>query len=232
MGAGEDDRPALFHRARSHLADRPDGQRLLLLVDDIDQLDATSLALLLPLTMERRIFLVATIRTGSALPAVIVSLLKDGHLSIETVPVLSVEEVSTLLHRVLDGPVDTDAVTRLAEVSGGNLQVLREIVLRSLEQGTLVLDGGMWRLEGLPHSAGLDELIGAHLAELGRRRSVEALEALAVAGTLGWSTWSSSRAATCCVAGPARPAAASRPTGAVPAWPSPTRSTARSSASR
>lgn len=184
VGASEDDRPALFHRARSYLADRPDGQRLLLLVDDIDKLDATSLALLLPLTMERRIFLVATIRTGSALPSVIVSLLKDGHLSIETVPVLAVGEVSTLLHRVLDGPIDTDAVARLAEVSGGNLQVLREVVLRSLEQETLVLHDGVWRLHGLPRSAGLDELIGAHLAEL-VEAEFGALEALAVAGTLG-----------------------------------------------
>ena len=184
MGTGEDDRPALFHQARSHLADQPDGQRLLLLVDDIDHLDATSLALLLPLTIERRIFLVATVRAGTPLPDVIVSLLKDGHLAIETIPVLSDDEVATLLHRVLDGPVDSDAVARLAEVSGGNLQVLREIVLRSQEQNTLVLERGTWRLRGLPRSARLDELIGSHLAELGDAE-LQALEALAVAGTLG-----------------------------------------------
>lgn len=184
LGTGDDDRSALFHRARSHLADRPDGRRLLLLVDDIDHLDGTSLALLLPLTIERQVFLVATIRAGSPLPAVVASLLKDGHLTIETVPVLSVDEVGTLLHRVLDGPIDTDAVARLAEVSGGNLQVLREIVLRSQEQEMLVLDRGVWRLRGMPRSAGLDELIGAHLAELDEPE-LAALEALAVAGTLG-----------------------------------------------
>ncbi len=184
LGTGEDDRSALFHRARRHLAERPEGHRLLLLVDDVDHLDATSLALLLPLTMERQVFLVATLRTGSTLPSVVASLLKEGHLSIETVPVLSVDEVGTLLHRVLDGPVDTDAVDRLAEVSGGNLQVLREIVLRSQEQGTLVLEQGRWRLHGLPRSAGLDELVGAHLAELDESE-LAALEALAVAGTLG-----------------------------------------------
>ncbi len=184
LGTGDDDRFALFHRARSHLADQPDGQRLLLLVDDVDHLDDTSLALLLPLTIERRIFLVATVRSGAPLPAVVTSLLKDAHLAIETVPVLSVDEVATLLHRVLDGPVDVDAVVRLAEVSGGNLQVLREIVLRSQEQGTLVLDDRVWRLHGMPRSAGLDELIGAHLAELDPAE-LRAMEALAVAGSLG-----------------------------------------------
>lgn len=186
LGAMEDDRAALFHRARTLLADQPEGQRLLLLVDDVDHLDVTSLALLLPLTIERRIFLVATVRAGSPLPDVIVSLLKDGHLTIESLPALSVDEVGTLLHRVLDGPVDADAVVRLAEVSGGNLQVLREIVLRAEEQGELVLDAGTWRLHGLPRSAGLDELIGSHLAGLDEVE-IEALEALAVAGTLGLS---------------------------------------------
>ncbi len=184
LGGGDDDRSALFHRARSHLADRPDRRRLLLLVDDVDQLDATSLALLLPLTIERRVFLVATLRSGSAMPAVVASLLKEGHLTIETIPVLSVDEVSTLLHRVLDGPVDTDAVDRLAALSGGNLQVLRELVLRSLEQDRLVLEQGGWRLLGLPRSAGLDELVGAHLAELDEAE-LRGLEALAVAGVLG-----------------------------------------------
>ena len=121
---------------------------------------------------------------GHRCPAVIRSLLKEGHLTIETIPVLSVDEVATLLHRVLDGPIDTDAVSQLAEVSGGNLQVLRELVLRAQEQGTLVLERGRWRLRGLPRSAGLDELIGAHLGELAGAE-LDGLEALAVAGTLG-----------------------------------------------
>ena len=184
LGTGEDDRSALFHRARVHLVDRPDGQRLLLLVDDIDHLDETSLALLFPLTLERQIFLVGTVRAGSPLPSVVASLLKDEHVVIETVPVLSPDEVSTLLHRVLDGPVDSDAVARLADVSGGNLQVLREVVLRSREQATLVLDDGAWRLRAMPRSAGLDELIGAHLAELGDGER-SAMEILAVSGSVG-----------------------------------------------
>ena len=129
-GDADDDRSALFHRARAHLADRHDGERLLLLVDDVDHLDATSLAILLPLTIDRQIFLVATIRSGSPLPSVVASLVKDGHLDVETIPELTADEVATLLHRVLDGPIATAAVDRLATLSCGNPQVLREIVLR------------------------------------------------------------------------------------------------------
>ena len=184
LGIGDDDRSAMFHRARQHLADRSAGERLLLLIDDVDLLDPTSLALLLPLTIERKIFLVATIRDGRQLPSVVVALLKDGHLTVEQIPVLSADEVATLLHRVLDGPIDTETSSRLADWSGGNLQVLREIVHRSLEQATLLTVDGVWRLTQLPTSVTLDELVAAHLANLdGGER--DALELLAVAGTLG-----------------------------------------------
>lgn len=184
LGIGDDDRSAMFHRAREHLADRSEGERLLLLIDDVDLLDPTSLALLLPLTIERKVFLIATIREGRQLPSVIATLLKDGHLVVEQVPVLSVDEVATLLHRVLDGPIDTQTSSRLATWSGGNLQVLREIVHRSVEQATLLTVDGVWHVTQLPTSVTLDELVAAHLADLGDDAR-DALELLAVAGALG-----------------------------------------------
>ena len=64
LGTEEDDRASLFHRARASLAERAGDERLVLLVDDVDQLDDTSLALLLPLTIDRTLFLVATVRAG------------------------------------------------------------------------------------------------------------------------------------------------------------------------
>ena len=70
VGVGDDERAALFHRARLHFTERADAHRLLLLVDDVDQLDDTSLALLLPLTIDRTVFLVATLRAGRTVPAV------------------------------------------------------------------------------------------------------------------------------------------------------------------
>ena len=119
IGVGDDDRAALFHRARTFLTTFGDSQRLLLLADDVDQLDTTSLALLLPLTISRAIFLVATVRAGRPLPAVVTSLLKDEHLRLEQVPALLPDEVATLLHRVLDGPVERLTVDRLARRRAG-----------------------------------------------------------------------------------------------------------------
>jgi DNA-binding CsgD family transcriptional regulator len=184
VGVGEDDRAALFHRARLSFAERAGEGRVLLLVDDVDQLDDTSLALLLPLTTARVIFLVATIRAGRPVPAVIASLVKDGHLVEHELATLTTGAVATLLHRVLDGPVEASCAGRLAAISEGNLQVLQEVVRSALDRGSLRHEGGVWRLEQLEIPGSLEQLVASHLAELdNERRSV--LDVLAVAGSAG-----------------------------------------------
>ena len=159
------------------------GQRLLLLVDDIDQLDDTSLALLLPLTLQRTIFLVATVRSSHALPSVVESLVKDGHLSVEEVMPLEHDGIVTLLHRVLDGPVETASCERLAEVSEGNLQVLHEVVRLAQTRGSLRIEGGAWRLTEVPVPRALDELVRSRIATVDTHQR-RALDLLAVAGSL------------------------------------------------
>jgi DNA-binding CsgD family transcriptional regulator len=183
VGVGEDDRAALFHRARLSFAERAGEGRVLLLVDDVDQLDDTSLALLLPLATARTVFLLLTLRAGRAVPPVVASLVKDGHVVEHELAPLATGAVATLLHRVLDGPVDTASADRLAAISEGNLQVLQEAVRTALERGSLRDDGGVWRLDQLEIPGSLEQLVAAHLAELNdARRSV--LDVLAVAGSV------------------------------------------------
>ena len=184
IGVGEEERATLFHAARAGLAKRADGQRLVLAVDDVDQLDRTSLALLLPLVAERVVFLVATLRSGRETPAPLATLLKDGHLERLELGPLDDEQISVLIHRVLDGPLDTQGLARLTALSGGNLQMLTELIRGALARHALVRDGSVWRLGELPTTSGLQELVAEHLAgtdENGRR----ALEVLAVAGRFG-----------------------------------------------
>ena len=184
IGVGEEERATLFHAARAGLATRADGQRLVLAVDDVDQLDRTSLALLLPLVAERVVFLVATLRSGRETPAPLATLLKDRHLERLELGPLDDEQISVLIHRVLDGPLDTQGLARLTTLSGGNLQMLTELVRGALARHALVRDGSVWRLGELPTTSGLQELVAEHLAgtdENGRR----ALEVLAVAGRFG-----------------------------------------------
>ena len=184
IGVGEEERVTLFHAARAGLAERAQGQRLVLAVDDVDQLDQTSLALLLPLVVERIVFLVATLRTGRETPAAIATLLKDGHLERLELGPLDDEQISVLIHRVLDGPLDAHGLSRLTVLSGGNLQMLSELVHGALARHALVQDGTVWHLGELPTTTGLQDLVAEHLAGTdhdGRRL----LEVLAIAGRTG-----------------------------------------------
>jgi DNA-binding CsgD family transcriptional regulator len=180
----DDERAGLFHRAHTELRNLAHHHRLLLLLDDADQLDETTLALLLPLTVQRVVFPIATIRTGRPLPAVLASLIKDGHLVVEHVDPLRSNEVATLLHRVLDGPVTAETVDRLAAASDGNLQMLYEIVQHARADGALAQRENVWTLTELTLPTALDELIAAQLAGLDDR-SRAATEILAVSGLIG-----------------------------------------------
>ena len=183
VGVGEDARAGLFHRARLSFAERAAGGRVLLLVDDVDHLDDTSLALLLPLTIDRTVFLILTIRAGRPVPAVVASLVKDGHLVEHELAPLATGAVATLLHRVLDGPVEASAADRLATLSEGNLQVLQEVVRTAQERGSLHDADGVWRLDELVIPGSLEQLVSAHVGELDEERRV-VLDVLAVGGSV------------------------------------------------
>ena len=178
------DRAGLFHAAGAALREMATEHRLVLMVDDIDQLDDTSLALLLPLTIEREVFLVATVRTGQPVPSPITTLMKDGHLERMDVAALLDDEVANLLHRVLDGPVEQSALRRLHQLSGGNLQVLHELVRAARDQGSLVRRDHAWTLGKLPRSGALEDLVASHLAHV-PAPAQQALDVLAIAGSLG-----------------------------------------------
>jgi DNA-binding CsgD family transcriptional regulator len=178
------DRAGLFHAAGAALRDASQGQRMVLTVDDIDQLDDTSLALLMPMTMKREVFLVATIRSGQPIPSAIASLIKDGHLERMDVGALADDEVANLLHRVLDGPVEQSALRRLHRLSGGNLQVLHELVRSARDQGSLVRGEHAWTLGDLPRSGALEDLVASHLAHV-PEQAHQALDVLAIACQMG-----------------------------------------------
>src|SRR6478752_4973709 len=185
LGVGDDERTALFHAARAELRRLAGDDRLVLLVDDLDLLDDTSVAVLVPLIVSRTVFLVGTVRTGRTPSPQFTVLHRDGHLVRMEVGPLDADELGTLLHRALDAPVSATARAELARLSGGNLQVLTELVRGARERGVLVDTGGGWDLVGpLPTTAALDELVAEHLAGVAPA-GMAVLELLAVCGRFG-----------------------------------------------
>jgi DNA-binding CsgD family transcriptional regulator len=185
LGVGDDERTGLFHAARAELRRLAGDDRLVLLVDDLDLLDDTSVAVLMPLIMSRTVFLVGTVRTGRTPSPRLSVLHRDGHLVRMEIEPLDPDDLGTLLHRALDGPVSETARAELARLSGGNLQVLTELVRGARERGVLTDAGGAWDLIGpLPTTAALDELVAEHLAGIDPR-ALALLELLAVCERFG-----------------------------------------------
>jgi len=184
VGLGADGRAALFHAARAALAATAGDERLLLVVDDVDQVDDLSLALLLPLVLQHRVFVVATMRTGRELPGPVASLVADGLLARMELGSLTDAEVATLLHRVLDGPLDPAGLARFQHLAAGNLQLLRELLRSARDQGVLERRDDSWHLTAPIDTAALEDLV---LGRVGRLAEPErrALELVAVAGRLG-----------------------------------------------
>ena len=185
VGVGDDERTALFHAARAALGRLAGGDRLVLLVDDLDLLDDTSVAVLVPLVVSRSVFLIGTVRAGRTASPRLTSLHRDGHLVRLDLEPLHDDELGALLHRALDGPVSTRAQAELSRLSGGNLQMLTELVQGARERGALVDVNGVWDLIApLPTTTALEELVAEHLASVDTA-GIAVLEVLAVCERFG-----------------------------------------------
>ena len=87
---GELDRALLFHRARAALEQVEQGRRWVVMVDDIDQLDELSRALLVSLVHAQTAFVVCTIRTTGSNDDEVRTLVNDSHLRrIEPTPLVA-----------------------------------------------------------------------------------------------------------------------------------------------
>ena len=186
-GAEELDRGAVFHRAAAALRERAGGERLLLLVDDGDQLDELSRALVASLVQSRSVFAVLTMRTTGG-PTPFDHLVKDGHLvrlAVEPLPVASIE---TLLYRVLGGPIVAESLEHLRDAAMGNPGVLRQLVETARAADILTELNGVWRLVGpLQPTASFEDLVAERLRGLDDAHH-HAAELLAIAGEIALDT--------------------------------------------
>ena len=158
---------------------------LVLFVDDLHHLDATSATLLGHLVDADLVFLVATVRTAEAVAAGLEALWQRARVQRIDLDELDRDSLDTLLHLVLRDPVEGSTLAELWRSSGGNVLFLREVVLAGLEGGHLVNQRGVWRLVGpLVANPRLNELIGARLAAV-EPAAVPVLDMLALCEPAG-----------------------------------------------
>lgn len=157
----------LLQYAQEGLAQLAGDRPLLLVVDDAHNLDDASAVLLQQLAEARTAFIVATVRTGEAVPEPVAALWKEGLAERVELGTLDEESTEQLLEQVLGAPVEAIAVHQLWEASQGNVLYLRELVLSALESHTLVDDAGLWRIVGeVSASPRLRDIVEARLAGL------------------------------------------------------------------
>jgi DNA-binding CsgD family transcriptional regulator/tetratricopeptide (TPR) repeat protein len=177
------DLAALFARMADRYRDI--GQRVVLFVDDMHLLDATSAVLIGQLVDAGHVFLVGTIRSAAGLPEAVAGLDRSERARRVDLAELSLDEVHTLLAAVLGGPVELGTSFRLHQASGGVLLFLHELVRGGLDTGALVGSGGVWRMAGAPaKTRRLADLVRGRIRGVGEKdRAV--LDIVALCGPVG-----------------------------------------------
>ncbi len=176
---------AVLDRVVEHVRELGDGARVVVHVDDVDQLDVVSVDLLARLWRDGLVVVVATQRTGTPTPGVLMTEQRRGGVLRIDLGDLPRASVSSLLHHVLRGPVSAGAEHALWDVSQGNPLYLRELVTSAVLAGRLAPIDGVWVLDGaLDVSGGLAGLVAERIGHLdGDERDL--VELLALCAPLG-----------------------------------------------
>ncbi len=164
-GAREASDPlGLIGALRDVLAAR-DGRRALIVIDDASSLDLATAGVLASLFGSGEIDVVAAARADAALPGPLRdSVFSDRSLLID-LPALSEDDIDSLLHSYLGGPMDGAVLVTLRDRSMGNPLFLRELMRSALDAGSLARVDGVWRLRGeLSGSFRLREVIESRLS--------------------------------------------------------------------
>ncbi|MFI2372756.1 LuxR C-terminal-related transcriptional regulator [Streptomyces sp. NPDC018833] len=154
--------------------------RVVMLIDDLHLLDATSVMLLRQLMDSGTVLLIGTVRTGEPFDMASAFGSADAIHRVD-IEAFTEDQVADVLRAALGGPVSGHSVHELYTASGGNALYLRELVLGALRSRSLQSDGEVWQLTTGRRLATprLRELIEARLAQASEA-GTGALELLAL----------------------------------------------------
>lgn len=177
----------VLQRAAKAIAALGDGKLVVLAVDDAHLLDDASATLVHQLALDGSVRLLLAIRRGEPLSASMAGVVTDPSTFTLDLQQLTKRDVAAVTEHVLDADVDGPVRQALWEGSQGNALYLRELLVASVEDGSITLEEGVWRLRERPTvPARLVELIESRLAAVTDDERV-ALELLSINGAIGRS---------------------------------------------
>lgn len=125
------------------------GRRIrVLLVDDMQWLDAASAMLLRQLMDAGAVRIIGVVRTREPVSKAVAALYGGDTIHRIDLRAFDIRQTELALQTALGGPVVRRTVQRLHTLSGGNVLLLHELVLDALAAGTLVRNGETWELTG------------------------------------------------------------------------------------
>ncbi len=162
----------------------PEGSSVLVVVDDVHLLDDLSAFVLSQLVRRCASTVIATLRTGTAVPQAVTELWKDGHLKRLDLRPLSRRKCAALLATALGSPVADNTAARMWELTRGNILFMHALVRQEWQAERLVLADGEWTWSGpITVSPTLAELVDIYIGEA-PEPVLEVLDLLAVAEPL------------------------------------------------
>ncbi|MBV9090410.1 MAG: AAA family ATPase [Mycobacteriaceae bacterium] len=156
---------ALMASARDSLIGQ---ENTVIAVDDAYLLDQLSAALLHQIAVDRAGHILATVRSGEAVPDAVTALWKDGHLLRYELEPFTKDESIALVESVIGGTLEGLSADVMWESSGGNPLFLRHLVEGAIDAGTLTQVNGVWQLRGATVvPSGLAALLESRLEQAG-----------------------------------------------------------------
>jgi len=175
---GSDDLLTVLRTSAQALTELAGRRQLVLGVDDAQDLDETSAALVLHLARTSAAFIVVTLRSGEPCPDAIQALWKDAGAQQLALGALDESQTDELLEAIVGGPVEAGVRQWIWELSRGNALYVTELLRGLLAGGAFSLQDGLWWMSGRPHvPMSLAELVSARVSGVGDgvRRSLELL---------------------------------------------------------
>jgi DNA-binding CsgD family transcriptional regulator len=170
----------LLREAADAVSRRRGDGRLVLAVDDAQELDDASGALLEHLLRTGDVLVILTARLGERQVAAVHDMWKDEHIVRIEVRPLADSQVRSLASMALGAPVEGSLLQTLVDSCVGNVLFLRELINGALESDALAQHQGMWRLTGsVARSPRLHDLIEQRLSGISAQER-EVLELVAL----------------------------------------------------